>query len=53
VDHLALVLPVATFVLTDWRMERRVRRLGLAEKWKTRVFSLRTADDLVAALTAL
>jgi len=37
VDHLALVLPIAGFVLTDNRMERRVRELGLEKKWGSRV----------------
>jgi hypothetical protein len=53
VDHLALELPVADFVVTDISMERRVRKLGLDMKWDTRVFSLRSTDELLAALAAL
>jgi len=34
-------------------MERRVRKLGLDTKWDTRVFSLRSTDQLLAALAAL
>jgi len=53
VDHLALVLPIATFVLTDKRMERRLYDLGLDEKWGARVFSLASTDQLISALDAL
>jgi hypothetical protein len=53
VDHLALALPVADFVVTDISMERRVRKLGLDTKWDTRAFSLRSTDQLLAALAAL
>jgi len=53
VDHLALALPIADFVVTDIPMERRVRKLGLDMKWDTRVFSLRSTDELLAALAPL
>jgi hypothetical protein len=50
IDHLSLVLPIATFVVTDKRMEYRVRALGLDAKWGARVYSLSTTDALLADL---
>ena len=53
IDQLSLILPISTFVVTDKRMEYRVRALGLDEKWGARVYSLSTADALLADLDKL
>jgi hypothetical protein len=53
VGHLALVLPIANFVVTDKAMERRVRALGFDKEWGAQVFSLSSSDALFAALAAL
>lgn len=53
IGHLALVLPVASFVVTDKAMERLVKILRLDSEWGARVFSLSSSDDLFAALEAL
>jgi hypothetical protein len=53
VRFLSTVLPVAHFVVADSRMRERLRQLRLADDWGTRVFSLRTIDELFAELEAL
>jgi hypothetical protein len=53
VSHLALVLPVATFVVTDKAMERRVSELGFDREWGAGVYSLSSSDALFAKLAAL
>src|ERR1700693_705488 len=53
VDQLASVIPVAQFVLTDKKMENRVKRLRIDQKWGTKVFSMSTLDGLFAELIAL
>jgi hypothetical protein len=53
VDHLALVLPVASFIVTDKAMERRVRELGFDKEWGAEVYSLSSSDALFAKLTTL
>lgn len=53
VDHLALVLPIATFIVTDKAMERRVRELGFDREWGAGVYSLSSSDALFAKLAAL
>lgn len=53
VRHLALVLPVANFVVTDKAMERRVKELGFDGEWGAEVFSLSSSDALFARLGAL
>src|SRR5262249_2676870 len=50
IDHLSLVLPIATIVVTDRRMQDRVSALGLDVKWGARVHSLSTTDALLADL---
>jgi hypothetical protein len=47
------VLPIASFVLTDNRMARRVHELGLDDKWGARVFSLSSTEQFLSALSAL
>jgi hypothetical protein len=53
IEHLSLVLPIASFVLTDNRMARRVHELGLDDKWGARVFSLSSTEQFLSALSAL
>jgi hypothetical protein len=53
VSHLAIALPVATFVLTDARMRDRLRRLKLDQRWSVNVFSMRTLGDLVGTIERL
>lgn len=53
VEQLAVVIPLAQFVLTDKKMENRVKRLGIDQKWGTKVFSMSTVDGLFAELDAL
>jgi hypothetical protein len=53
IEHLALVLPIASFVLTDNRMARRVQALGLDDKWGARVFSLSSTEQFLLTLSAL
>lgn len=53
VDLLSTAIPLAHFVLTDKRMERRIRRMGIDREWNTKVYSMSTADDLFAELENL
>jgi hypothetical protein len=53
VELLSVALPVAHFVVTDWRMELRVRKLHLDEKWRTEVYSMPTIDGLFRNLEKL
>jgi hypothetical protein len=53
VQHLALAIPVAHFVVTDKAMEDRCRRLRIGEKWNTQIFRSGTLDQLFEKLTAL
>src|SRR5215472_1531045 len=46
VDLLSVALPVADHVLTDRRMELRVKKLGLDAKCGTEVYSMSTIDTL-------
>ena len=53
VYQLSAAIPPAQFVLTDRKMENRVKRLQIDKKWGTRVFSMSTVDGLFAELAAL
>jgi len=50
VELLSVAIPLAHYVLTDRKMENRVRRLGIDAEWNTRVFSMSTVDQLFAEL---
>ena len=45
-QHLALAIPVAHHVVADNAMVDRCDRLGLGEKWRARLYSTRSLDDL-------
>lgn len=53
VEQLSGAIPLAQFVLTDRKMENRVKRLRIDQKWGTKVFSMSTVDGLFAELAAL
>ena len=53
VDLLSVALPVSHWVLTDRRMELRIKKLGLDEKCGTEVYSMSTIDELFARLEGL
>jgi hypothetical protein len=53
IDLLSIALPIAHFVLTDRRMERRIKKLGLDAKYKTAVFSMTSIEGLFAQLETL
>lgn len=53
IDHLASVIPYCNYVLTDLKMRRRVRRLGLDSKYGTQVFAMADTDELISELEAL
>jgi len=50
VDHMALVVPVVSVVVTDVVLAQAIRRLGLDDKYQCKVFSMRDADDVIRAL---
>jgi hypothetical protein len=53
VDLLSTALPLVQFVVTDKKMENRIKRLGIDRKWGTKVFSMSTMDGLFNELEAL
>jgi hypothetical protein len=53
VKLLSMAIPLAQFVLTDKKMENRIKRLGIDVEWNTKVFSMSTVDGLFAQLSAL
>ena len=53
IEHMALVLPIATWILTDAAVERRLRRRGLPSKWGASAFSLASIDALLESLAAV
>ncbi len=53
VDLLSVALPISHFVLTDRRMELRVKKLGLDKRCSTEVYSMSSIDGLFAALEKL
>lgn len=53
VDLLSVALPISHFVLTDRRMELRVKKLGLDKKCSAEVYSMSSIDGLFAALEKL
>ncbi|MBT9555756.1 MAG: hypothetical protein IV100_06985 [Myxococcales bacterium] len=53
IDHLASVIPYCNYVLTDKKMRRRVRRLGLDSKYGTQVFAMADTVELISELEAL
>jgi hypothetical protein len=53
VNLLAVALPVAHYVLTDRRMELRIKDRGLDKRCGTAVFSMNTIDGLFAELEKL
>ena len=53
VNHIAAILPIATWVFTDKDVAARVRRRRLAESWNSRVFSSSTFKELYSILEDL
>jgi hypothetical protein len=53
VELLSMAIPLAQFVLTDKKMENRIKRLGIDREWNAKVFSMSTVDGLFAELAAL
>jgi hypothetical protein len=53
IDLLSVALPVAHYVLTDRRMEQRIKKLGLDEMFHAEVFSMSTVDGLFGRLERL
>jgi len=53
VNLLSTAIPLSHFVLTDKKMENRIKRLAIDREWKTKVFSMSTVEDLISELVAL
>lgn len=53
VELLSMAVPLAQFVLTDKKMENRIKRLGIDVEWNTKVFSMSTVEGLFIELAAL
>lgn len=53
VQHLAAAIPVAQFVVADNAMVDRCERLGIPKKWKAKLYSTRSLDDLSDELASL
>jgi hypothetical protein len=53
VELLSMAIPLAQFVLTDKKMESRIKRLEIDLEWDTKVFSMSTVDGLFAELVTL
>jgi len=53
IQHMATVIPVAHHVVVDRAMADRCERLNLPKKYRTKVYSARTLDDLIAELETL
>jgi hypothetical protein len=53
VELLSVALPVAHYVLTDRRMELRIKQLGLDSKYGTQVYSMSTIGSLFDQLEDL
>lgn len=53
IEHMAAALPIASWVLTDRSLVRRVRELGLDSDWGCSVHSLRSIGELTEQLEAL
>jgi len=53
VELLSAAIPLCQYVLTDKKMENRIKRLGIDQKWKTKVFSMSTVEGLFAELASL
>jgi hypothetical protein len=52
-QHLAMAIPVAQYVVADKAMVDRCERLGIAKKWKTKLYSTRTLENLSDELAVL
>jgi hypothetical protein len=50
VELLSVAIPVSHYVLTDKRMENRIKRRGLDTRWGTAVFSMSSIDRLFVEL---
>lgn len=53
IAHLSVVLPIATFIVTDKAMERRVKALGIDKECGAEVFSLNSSEELFSRLREL
>jgi hypothetical protein len=53
IQHMATVIPLAQYVVVDRAMADRCERLKLPEKYRTKVYSSRTIDELIAELEVL
>ena len=50
-ELLSVAIPIIHFVLADRTMEVRIKRRKIDEEWNTRVFSMKTVDDLFHCLS--
>jgi len=50
VQLLPVAIPISHYVLTDANMVDRIQRRGIDAAWGTKVYSMRTADALLAEL---
>lgn len=53
VELLSVALPVAHYVLADWKMCERIKRLGIDKDWNTEVYSMSGIDALFERLERL
>lgn len=53
VELLSVAIPVSHYVVTDKRMEQRVKRLGLDLRWGTKVYSMSSIENLFVELEQL
>jgi len=50
-ELLSVAIPISHFVLADRTMDVRFKRRKTDEEWNTRVFSMKTVDDLFYCLS--
>lgn len=53
VNLLSMAIPLSLFVLTDKKMEARIKRLKIDIDWGAKVFSMSTIDELFAEMESL
>lgn len=53
VELLAVAIPLSHYVLTDKKMEARIKRLGIDKEWGTQVYSMSSVNGLFAELAKL
>lgn len=53
IEHLKTVLPYCDMIITDKDVSHRIKKRGLDERYKTKVFSLRDCQEIIAFLNKI